>query len=79
MAQPGNTVLIEESIGNIHCAIQHNFVTQAGACVYPGDTGSSSRAIINNGSFYPTQLSVIGNFICPGLRCQCFSIFYCLQ
>ena len=63
-------MLIKKGLGNIHCAINHNLIPQAGAGVNPRNSRTPSGAVVEHGSFDAAKLSRMRYFVAPVLWCQ---------
>ena len=70
MAQPGQTVLVVKSIGNVHCPVNDYFVAQTRSGVDPGNARTPPGAIVQHGCFDAAKLGRIRYFILPGLWSQ---------
>jgi hypothetical protein len=67
---------IIERINNIECAIDSNFISQAGAGIDPRDARAAAKTVVEDGCFDAAELcgvailSVHANFFCPAvIRC----------
>jgi hypothetical protein len=59
MTYPREAMLVVKRIGNIHRPIEHNFVAQACACIYPSYARATARTVVKNRSFNATELVMV--------------------
>jgi hypothetical protein len=53
-------MLVVKGLGDVHGAVDHHFVSQAGASIDPSDACPASGAIVQYRRFDAAELSVVG-------------------